>query len=473
MRPLILLLAASCVLRMQAQELVPNGDFEQYTTCPDSASQIDHATGWSRPTAGSSDYFNACQLGVPPGFNAFNPGVPDNFFGHQPAHSGNGYAGFFCFDSVATVPSVAYKEYVSHALATPLTPGEVYNVEFFVNLADHSSITMNDIGALLSVHMPHRDDTYPIIAVPQVMNSSLAMLDDSIGWTRIRSCFTADSAYAFITIGSFPLIAPQMQEEGPTAFPPAKSHSYYYVDDVSVQHLPRPDLGPDISICEATPIMVQDPIPGMDYLWSTGETGSAITVDAAGTYTVQIADGDCPLSDTIVVAMGTPVTFDLPADTVVNFCASSQVLLDARPDPPYADVAWSTGDTTAFLLVDAAGSYVIHGNAPGYCAGTASITVTDTCNSPVYAPNAFTPNGDGFNDEWRPVWIGNAGATVEWSVFDRWGQVLYSSTGPDSAWDGSAWGKPVPTGTYAWRGHAYDPTTGVVRQLKGEIILVR
>jgi gliding motility-associated-like protein len=250
-------------------------------------------------------------------------------------------------------------------------------------------------------------------------------------------------------------------------------YSYYYVDDVRVQHWPRPELGPDLTICEATPITVQDPIPGVDYLWSTGETGTAITVDASGTYTVQIADGNCPLSDTIVVEMGTPVTFGLPQDTLVDFCATPQVLLAARPEPPDADVMWSTGDTTALLMVDAAGTYVIHGNAPGYCAGTASITVTDTCNSPVYAPYAFTPDGDGFNDEWRPVWIGNAGATVEWTVFDRWGQVLYSSTGPDSAWDGSVAGKPVPTGTYAWRGHLYDPSTGVARALKGEIVLVR
>ena len=123
MRALTLLIAASCILRMQAQELVPNGDFEQYTTCPDSSGQIDHAVGWSRPTAGTSDYFNACQQGVPPGFNAFDPGVPDNFFGHQPAYIGIGEAFGVGGDSVITVPNPDYREYVSHALAAPLTPG--------------------------------------------------------------------------------------------------------------------------------------------------------------------------------------------------------------------------------------------------------------------------------------------------------------------------------------------------------------
>ncbi|MEO8733256.1 MAG: T9SS type B sorting domain-containing protein [Flavobacteriales bacterium] len=473
MRAFTLLIAAACIIRMQAQELVPNGDFEQYNACPDSLGQIYRATGWSSPTAGSSNYFNACYQGVPTGFNPFNVSVPDNYFGHQPSHSGNGYAGFFCLDSVATVPNSDYKEYVSHALTAPLTPGAVYNVEFFVNLADRSALSVNDLGALLSIQMPHRDDTYPITATPQVTNNSLVMLDDSIGWTRIRGCFTADSGYAYITIGSFPIGAAAIQEQGTTSFPPVKSHSYYYVDDVSVQHWPRPELGPDITICEATPIMVQNPISGVNYLWSTGEIGTGITVDTPGIYSVQIDDAGCPLSDTIIVAAGIPVTFGLPTDTLVDLCATPQILLYARPDPPYAEVTWSTGDTTTSVMVDASGTYVIHADAPDRCAASASITVIDTCWSPVYAPNAFTPNGDGINDQWRPIWSGNKVATIEWTIFDRWGQVIYSSTGLDSAWDGNAAGKPVPSGIYAWRGHTHDPITRVDRELKGQIVLVR
>jgi gliding motility-associated-like protein len=474
MRLQIFLVAASGVLCLHAQELLSNGDFEQFTACPDSASQIDLAVGWSRPTVGTSDYFNACQQGIPPGFNVFDPGVPDNTLGHQAAHSGNGYAGFFCIDTVFGVPSEPYKEYVSHALASPMVPGEAYTVEFFVSLADRSALTVHDLGALFSVEKPHRDDSGPITALPQVTPDAAAALDDSVGWTRIRGCFIADSAYAWITIGSFrPPTTGLQGEQGPAAFPPAEWYSYYYVDDVSVLHLPRPDLGPDITICDATPIAVQDSLPGIDYLWSTGENGTSITVDAAGTYTVQVTDGNCPLSDTIVVALGPTVAFGMPVDTAVDLCAMPQVVLNARPDPANADVAWSTGDTTAFLWVDAAGSYSIHGTAPGYCPGMADIAVTDLCGSPLYAPNSFTPNGDGINDKWRPVWNGNADATLEWTVFDRWGQVLFTSTGPDSAWDGNAAGQPVPIGTYAWRGALYDRSTGVSRTLKGEIVLVR
>lgn len=61
MRSFALLFAVFCMLRTQAQELVPNGGMEQFGSCPESMGQVDHATGWSQPTAGSTDYFDACQ----------------------------------------------------------------------------------------------------------------------------------------------------------------------------------------------------------------------------------------------------------------------------------------------------------------------------------------------------------------------------------------------------------------------------
>jgi gliding motility-associated-like protein len=464
----LFLFATCCIARMQAQELLPNGGFEQYSACPDYVSQIDRADGWSRPTEGTSDYFNAC-LGVP-----FSENVPDNEFGYQPAHGGNGYAGFYCFYSSSgeDVPSDGDHEYVSHALAEPLVPGEVYGVEFFVSLSDVSKYAVNDIGALLSVQRPYRADDLAITATPQFLNSPPAMLDDKNDWARIHGCFRADSAYAWITIGNFHQGAETVYEEVPTDYP-LTFYSYYYVDDVSVQHLSRPDLGPDLTICTASTIAVHDPMPGGDYLWSTGETGTAITVEAEGTYSVQLANAQCPLSDTVLVRTGASVTFDLPVDTLMDLCASQHLLLNARPQPPYADVLWSTGDTTATIVVDAAGSYAVHANAPDHCPAAWTTTVIDTCKAPVYVPNAFTPNGDGINDQWRPVWSANAGAFLEWTIFDRWGRVLSVSAGHDAGWDGTASGKPVPHGIYAWRGHAHDPVTQLDLPLSGHITLTR
>lgn len=157
----------------------------------------------------------------------------------------------------------------------------------------------------------------------------------------------------------------------------------------------------------------------------------------------------------------------------MDFCLTPHLLLDAQVQPPDAQLLWSTGATTTTLIVDAAGTYVLRAHAPDHCDGSASITITDACRTPVYAPDAFTPNGDGINDVWRPVWKTNAGVLIEWSVFDRWGRLLITSVNATDAWDGTAAGTPVPDGLYPWRGRAIDPAAGVGLELDGYILLLR
>ncbi|HQW88128.1 MAG TPA: hypothetical protein PLH93_13105, partial [Flavobacteriales bacterium] len=63
-RPLLLPWMLFGTMPLGAQDHVANGDMELYILCPDYVSQIERCMGWNRPTAGTSDYFNAC-LGVP------------------------------------------------------------------------------------------------------------------------------------------------------------------------------------------------------------------------------------------------------------------------------------------------------------------------------------------------------------------------------------------------------------------------
>jgi len=65
----------------------------------------------------------------------------------------------------------------------------------------------------------------------------------------------------------------------------------------------------------------------------------------------------------------------------------------------------------------------------------------------ISAPNAFSPNGDGINDTWR---LRVQGVVNEYTltIFNRYGQVLYTSTDISKGWDGTMNGKPVPVGTY-------------------------
>jgi hypothetical protein len=78
-----------------AQNLIPNGDFEQFSGCPNSMGQLSNALFWINPTLqGSPDYFNQCAIGP--------ANVPNANWGYQPAHSGGGYCGIDIRDESVT-----------------------------------------------------------------------------------------------------------------------------------------------------------------------------------------------------------------------------------------------------------------------------------------------------------------------------------------------------------------------------------
>jgi len=73
-----------------------------------------------------------------------------------------------------------------------------------------------------------------------------------------------------------------------------------------------------------------------------------------------------------------------------------------------------------------------------------------------YAPNAFSPNGDGVNDEWRV--IGFHLREFQLQIFNRWGKQLFESRNLEDGWDGTFQGQKVPEGVYTWvvRGTGYN-----------------
>lgn len=67
-----------------------------------------------------------------------------------------------------------------------------------------------------------------------------------------------------------------------------------------------------------------------------------------------------------------------------------------------------------------------------------------------YAPNAFTPDGDEFNQTWKFYVSGIDEYNFELVIFDRWGEVIWETHDPNAAWDGTYNGKVVPAGAYSW-----------------------
>lgn len=65
-----------------------------------------------------------------------------------------------------------------------------------------------------------------------------------------------------------------------------------------------------------------------------------------------------------------------------------------------------------------------------------------------FTPNAFSPNNDGFNDNFvvRSIFIQN----YQLSIYDRWGRLLFTSQNPDAGWDGTVDGRPLSEGVYVY-----------------------
>ncbi|MBU6325770.1 MAG: gliding motility-associated C-terminal domain-containing protein, partial [Bacteroidetes bacterium] len=92
-------------------------------------------------------------------------------------------------------------------------------------------------------------------------------------------------------------------------------------------------------------------------------------------------------------------------------------------------------------------------------------------NSRMFVPNAFTPNGDGMNDQFYASSLFivkeqlNPAKQFQMRIYSRWGELLFEGSRPDDAWDGTYQGKPCPEGVYVFqiRGIGYDGKLFVFR----------
>lgn len=122
---------------------------------------------------------------------------------------------------------------------------------------------------------------------------------------------------------------------------------------------------------------------------------------------------------------------------------------------------------------DSSTTYILVVNDNNGCRDTASyrVFICDVAKYLDEIPNAFTPNGDGNNDVFRPVPREGAEMLKSVEVYDRWGIKIYAGTGPNAAWDGTIKGKPAPSDVYVWIITA--ECSGFTMKKHGQITLLR
>lgn len=115
--------------------------------------------------------------------------------------------------------------------------------------------------------------------------------------------------------------------------------------------------------------------------------------------------------------------------------------------------------------------YNLHVISPFGCYGDTTIKIWVVPNAAFFVPTAFTPNGDGRNDIFRPVPIGYR-SLAYFRVYDRWGELLLESNSWEKGWDGTYKGQKLDAGVYYWE-IATINRFGATEKKKGDVTLIR
>ena len=213
-----------------SQNLIQNGSFENYTNPIDCGGGFDNATvfpinhvvdNWY--TFSSPDYFN-------PVCNNNYVDVPVNLFGYSQAKQGNSYAGIAIYQKGNEM-----KEYIYQQLPSTLDAGKMYCINFFVSRSERSTYATKNIEVYFSTSSPTMPNGYYIVAAPQVIKQS-SFIIDTMQWSQIQGCFTANGTEQYITIGNFNSNANTdtlfIGTNNPIPF--YGDFSYYYIDDITL-----------------------------------------------------------------------------------------------------------------------------------------------------------------------------------------------------------------------------------------------
>jgi gliding motility-associated-like protein len=208
------------------------------------------------------------------------------------------------------------------------------------------------------------------------------------------------------------------------------------LNNINVELYPQSsvNLGNDSILCALATLLLnaEQPHPAT-YLWQDLSTNTTYLVDSEGDYWVIVTDECLQVSDTIYLGYLYPFEVDLGNDTTL--CEGQHLLLSA--ETPYCTYLWQDGSTESTYLVRYAGVYQVL--VSNLCFDeTAEIEVFyQRCEQELYIPSSFTPNSDGLNDQFKPIFA-YPDKIEEYTIYiyNRWGNLLFTSQNPEQGWTG-------------------------------------
>lgn len=247
---------------------------------------------------------------------------------------------------------------------------------------------------------------------------------------------------------------------------------------------------PDVTIslrdaCKNTPVdftALDNSGTVTQWKWVFGDGGTALTQNAQhaytanGTYKVKLyatAANGC-YADTLtkdIVIYGTNVFAG--NDTIaavgqpVQLNATGGLSYTWTPAAPLND----PNIASPVAILAATQTFTVKAFTPQGCESYDDVTVKIYNGPDIYLPNAFTPNNDGKNDIFKGIPVGVKQFNYL-RIFNRWGQLLFSTTDYNKGWDGTWQGQSQPGGMYIVMANAVDFKGNVIAK-KQTVLLIR
>jgi gliding motility-associated-like protein len=214
-------------------------------------------------------------------------------------------------------------------------------------------------------------------------------------------------------------------------------------------------------ICEGNSVQLQSSGSNItSYLWSpaTGLSNSQIAKPVASPsqttlYILRVGNTDCFVYDSLLVTVNINPSSNAGPDKVI--IRGQSATLDGSAGGTAIRYLWTPGNNligsdslTPVVNPSSSQTYVLNVFSDKGCE-TARDSVSVKVYQQLYVPNAFTPNGDGINDNWYIETL-KAYPGAEVKVFDRYGQIVFDNRGQAISWDGTFKGELQSSGAYVY-----------------------
>ncbi len=225
-----------------------------------------------------------------------------------------------------------------------------------------------------------------------------------------------------------------------------------------------------------------------EWIWKNGSTiishnAFAVSNLPKGAYTVVVKDiYNCSDTSSNVVVDNINIVLPMPLaknSYVLKNTAAQIIVSNYLPgkyllfDNPISSIPLTVSGYSTLTTPTVAKDKIFYLRYDkGTCESSLSpVEVKVFYESTINLPNAFSPNGDGVNDVWKPVIQGIINIS-QWQVFNRYGQQVFSSTDFTKGWNGKQNNKYVPVGTYYWFLLASDNQNKSI-QLNGSVTVIK